>query len=89
MGPEQVLALIRQALEVGFLVAAPLLGAALVTGLVVGVFQAATQVNEATLSFIPKLGALFATIVVAGPWMLSVLVDFTRRLLTEFPHLIG
>lgn len=89
MGPEQVLALVRQALEVGFLVSAPLLGAALVTGLVVGVFQAATQVNEATLSFIPKLGALFAALVVAGPWMLSVLVDFTRRLLTEFPHLIG
>jgi flagellar biosynthesis protein FliQ len=89
MGPEQVLGLIRQALEVGFMVSAPLLGAALVTGLVVGVFQAATQVNEATLSFIPKLGALFLALVVAGPWMLAVLVDFTRRMLTEFPHLIG
>jgi flagellar biosynthetic protein FliQ len=89
MGPDQVLALIRQGLEVGLMVSAPLLGAALVTGLVVGIFQAATQVNEMTLSFIPKLAAIFVALVVAGPWMLAVLVDFMRRLLTELPHLIG
>jgi flagellar biosynthesis protein FliQ len=89
MTPETVLTIVRQALEVALLVSAPMLGAALVTGLVIGVLQAATQVNEMTLSFIPKLAALFATIAVAGPWMLSVLVDFTRRLLTDLPSLVG
>lgn len=89
MTPDQVLNLVREALQTAFLVSGPLLAAALVTGLVVGVFQAATQVNEATLSFIPKLAALFVTLLVAGPWMLAVLVDFTRRLLTELPHLVG
>jgi flagellar biosynthetic protein FliQ len=89
MTPDQVLQLVRQALEVAFMVSAPLLAAALITGVVVGVFQAATQINETTLSFIPKLAALFVAILVAGPWMLAVLVDFTRRLLTELPHMIG
>lgn len=89
MTPETVLTLVRQALEVALIVAAPMLGAALVTGLVVGVLQAATQVNEMTLSFIPKLLALFATLAVGGPWMLATLVDFTRRLLTDLPQLVG
>ena len=89
MSPETVLTIVRQALEVGLMVSAPMLGAALVTGLVVGVLQAATQVNEMTLSFIPKLAALFVTLAVAGPWMLATLTDFTRRLLTELPQLIG
>jgi flagellar biosynthetic protein FliQ len=89
MTPETVLTIVRQALEVALLVSAPMLAAALVTGLAIGVLQAATQVNEMTLSFIPKLAALFATIAVAGPWMLSVLVDFTRRLITDLPTLVG
>jgi len=87
--PEVVIGLVQQALEVTLLVSAPLLLAALVTGLVVSVFQAATQINEMTLSFIPKLIAVFAAVVLAGPWMVSVLVDFTRRLLTGIPGLIG
>ena len=89
MTSDQVLNLVRQMLETALLVSAPLLGAALVTGLLIGILQAATQVNEATLSFIPKLIALFVTIVVAGPWMLATLVDFTRRLLTDIPQLAG
>jgi flagellar biosynthetic protein FliQ len=89
MTPEVVIGLVQQALEVTLLVSAPLLLAALVTGLVVSVFQAATQINEMTLSFIPKLLAVFAAVVLAGPWMVSVLVDFTRRLLTGIPGLIG
>jgi flagellar biosynthetic protein FliQ len=89
MTPEVVIGLVQQALEVTLLVSAPLLLAALVTGLVVSVFQAATQINEMTLSFIPKLIAVFAAVVLAGPWMVSVLVDFTRRLLTGIPGLIG
>jgi flagellar biosynthetic protein FliQ len=89
MTPEVVIGLVQQALQVTLLVSAPLLLAALVTGLVVSVFQAATQINEMTLSFIPKLIAVFAAVVLAGPWMVSVLVDFTRRLLTGIPGLIG
>jgi flagellar biosynthetic protein FliQ len=87
--PELVINLVQQALEVTLLVSAPLLLAALVTGLVVSVFQAATQINEMTLSFIPKLLAIFAALVLAGPWMVGVLVDFTRRLLAGIPGMIG
>jgi len=87
--PETIVGLLQQALEVTLLISAPLLLAALITGLVVSVFQAATQINEMTLSFIPKLLAIFATLVLAGPWMLSVMVDFMRRLFSAIPGLIG
>jgi flagellar biosynthesis protein FliQ len=89
MTPEIIVGLVQQALEVTILLSAPLLLTALVTGLVVSVFQAATQINEMTLSFIPKLLAIFAALVLAGPWMLSVIVDFTRRLLEGIPGMIG
>ena len=89
MTPEIVINLVRQALEVTVLLAAPMLLAALVMGLIVSVFQAATQINEMTLSFIPKLLAIFAAAVLAGPWMLSLLVDFTRRLFSAIPGIIG
>lgn len=89
MTPETIVGLLQQALEVTLLISAPLLLAALITGLVVSVFQAATQINEMTLSFIPKLLAIFATLVLAGPWMLSVMVDFMRRLFSAIPGLIG
>ena len=62
---------------------------ALVIGLVVSIFQAATQINEATLSFIPKLIGIFATLVLAGPWMLTVLTDYLRSVLTNIPNLVG
>ena len=89
MTPEIIVGLAQQALEVTILLSAPLLLTALVTGLVVSVFQAATQINEMTLSFIPKLLAIFAALELAGPWMLSVIVDFTRRLLEGIPGMIG
>ena len=89
MSPETVVSLARSALETTLLVAAPLLLAALVVGLVVSVFQAATQINEMTLSFIPKLAAVFVTMVIAGPWMLTLLTDYMRRLFTSIPTLIG
>jgi flagellar biosynthetic protein FliQ len=71
------------------LLAAPLLLVALVTGLVVGAFQAATQINEMTLSFIPKLLAISLALVVAGPWMLKLLVNYTRELFESIPSLIN
>ncbi len=89
MTPEMVISLVQQALEVTILLSSPLLLTALVTGLIVSVFQAATQINEMTLSFIPKLLAIFLTMVLAGPWMLSLIVDFTRRLITGLPGMIG
>ncbi len=89
MTPESVITLIQQALEVLMLVSAPLLLTALVVGLVISIFQAATQINEMTLSFIPKLLAMFLVILLAGPWMLTVMVDFTRRILTSIPQMVG
>jgi flagellar biosynthetic protein FliQ len=87
--PELIVNLVQQALQVGILVAAPMLLAALVAGLIVSVFQAATQINEMTLPFVPKLLALFAAAVLAGPWMLGLMVDFTRRLFSSIPGVVG
>ncbi|HWI83385.1 flagellar biosynthesis protein FliQ [Ramlibacter sp.] len=89
MTPETVTTLGAQAIQVTLLVAAPLLLVALLVGLVISIFQAATQINEATLSFIPKLVAVFATLIVAGPWMLAQLVDYIRQLFGSIPQLIG
>lgn len=89
MTPTAVIELGRQAIEVTLLVSAPLFIAALVTGLVISIFQAATQINEMTLSFVPKLVAIFVTLVLAGPWMITVLTDFMRRLIESIPAMIG
>ena len=89
MTPETVMTIGTRALEVTLMLAAPLLLVALLTGLLVGVFQAATQINEMTLSFIPKLLALAAAIAIAGPWMIRLIVDYTRELIMSIPGLIG
>jgi flagellar biosynthesis protein FliQ len=89
MTPEAIMTLGQRALEITMLLAAPLLLAALVIGLLVGVFQAATQINEMTLSFIPKLLGMAATLVVAGPWMLKLLISYTRELFQSIPMMIG
>ena len=89
MTPEMVMTIGQRALEMTILLAAPLLLVALVTGLIVGAFQAATQINEMTLSFIPKLLATAATLVIAGPWMLKILVGYTRELFHSIPMLIN
>lgn len=87
MTSQSVLSLVQEAMWVTFLVSAPVLFVTLIVGFVVAVLQAATQINEMTLSFIPKLVAMFATLVVAGPWMLSILVDYTQRLFERIPQL--
>ncbi len=89
MDPQTVLSLGDQALWTMLTVGAPLLGAALLAGLAISVLQAATQINEMTLSFIPKLVALVLVLVAAGPWMLDILVAYTRELITSIPTLIG
>jgi flagellar biosynthesis protein FliQ len=89
MTPESVMTIGQQALEVTILLSAPMLLAALAVGLLVSVFQAATQINEMTLSFIPKLLVMFIVLVVAGPWMLNLMMDYTRRLFSSIPGLVG
>ncbi|HUK02320.1 MAG TPA: flagellar biosynthesis protein FliQ [Steroidobacteraceae bacterium] len=88
MTPESVMTIGQRALEITLLLAAPLLLVALITGLVVGAFQAATQINEMTLSFIPKLIAMALALVIAGPWMLKIIVSYTRELFESIPSLI-
>lgn len=89
MTPESVMDMGRQAMEVTLLVAAPMLLVALLIGLIVSIFQAATQINETTLSFIPKLIGIFAALVIAGPWMLSVMLDYMRQVFTSIPGMAG
>ncbi|MDX9718008.1 flagellar biosynthesis protein FliQ [Thauera sp. WH-2] len=89
MTPTAVIEIGRQAVEVTLLVSAPLFVAALATGLIISIFQAATQINEMTLSFVPKLVAIFVTLVLAGPWMITLLTDFMRRLIQSIPTMIG
>ena len=89
MNPQTVMALGQHALELTLLVAAPMLLSALVVGLVVSIFQAATQINEMTLSFIPKLIAIFGALLVSGPWLITLMTDYMRRLITSIPTMIG
>ncbi len=89
MGPETVLTVGRDALWLAVLLAGPLLLSALAVGLLIGIFQAATQIQEMTLSFIPKLLALVIALFVAGPWMIQVAVTFARQLIMEIPGLLG
>jgi len=89
MTPTAVIDLGRQAVEVTLMVSAPLFLAALVTGLLVSVFQAATQINEMTLTFVPKVVSIFITLVLAGPWMITTVTDFMRRLFSSIPSMIG
>lgn len=85
MTPESVMTLGKDAMEVTLLIAAPILLTVLLIGLLVSIFQAATQINETTLSFIPKLVGVFIALMVAGPWMLTTMVDYMRLVFTSIP----
>jgi len=87
--PESVVAIGQQALQVIVLLAAPMLVSALLVGLIIGMLQAATQINEMTLSFIPKLIVLVASLWIGGPWMLEVITSYAKRLISDIPLLIG
>ena len=89
MTPESVMTIGQQALQVTLLVAAPMLISALAVGLLISIFQAATQINEMTLSFIPKLLVIFLMMIVFGSWMIGQLVDYTQRLFSSIPGLVG
>ena len=89
MTPETVVAIFQNSLEVTLLLCMVVLVPALVVGLIVSMLQAATQINEMTLSFIPKLIITVATLIFAGPWLLRVLIEFTKNLLHDIPYIVG
>jgi flagellar biosynthetic protein FliQ len=89
MTPESVITLGEQAIEMALMIAAPMLLMALLIGLVVSIFQAATQINEMTLTFIPKLLGIFLAIILSGPWMVNTMVDYIHRLFGNIPWMIG
>lgn len=88
MTPEVVVNIGQQALQIMLLVASPMLLSALLTGLLVSIFQAATSINEQTLTFIPKLVVMFIVMILAGPWMIGVMTDYMTRLFSSIPELI-
>ena len=89
MDADSVVNIGRQAMEVTMLLAAPILLASLAVGLIIAMFQAATQINEMTLSFVPKLMVLAVVMMSAGPWMLRQITGFMQRLVENIPYLIG
>jgi flagellar biosynthetic protein FliQ len=89
MTPEAVITIGQLAVEMTLMITAPLLLTALVIGLAVSIFQAATQINEMTLSFIPKMLGIFIVLIFAGPWMISLMVDYIQRLFGNIPWMIG
>ncbi len=89
MTPDSVMEIGRQAIGVALVVAAPILLTALAVGLIVSIFQAATQINESTLQFVPKLTSMFVVILVFGPWMLQYLINYIQTLFGSIPQLIG
>ena len=89
MNTQAVLSMGQQGLEVMLLVSAPILLTALAVGLIVSIFQAATQINEITLSFVPKIIAIFVVMVITGPWMLTTMLDYMQRLFGQIPFMIG
>lgn len=89
MTPETVMSMTYQALRVALVMAGPLLLVTLLVGLLISIFQAATQINEMTLSFIPKLLAVGAALVLLGPWLITTMVDYIRTLFNGIPGLAG
>ncbi len=89
MDPQQVFTFGQQGLYILLMVSAPVLMTVLAVGLVVSIVQAATQINEATLSFVPKVVAAVVVLAVAGPWMLTTLVEYIQRTLQSIPTAVG
>lgn len=89
MSPESAMTLGRQAIELTLIVSAPVLLTALIIGLLISIFQAATQINEMTLSFIPKLIGMFVMLIITGPWMVGMMLDYIQRLFSSIPWLVG
>jgi len=89
MDIDAVMEIGRQAMTMAMMLTIPLLGASLIVGLVIAIFQAATSINEMTLTFVPKLMVIVLVLILAGHWMIGQLVDYTTRLIENIPFLIG
>lgn len=89
MTPDSILGLSQSSITLLILMLAPVLGTALAVGLIISIFQAITQIQEQTLAFAPKIIAVFVSLLVFGPWMLTHLVDFTKKILDNLPNYIG
>lgn len=89
MTPESVMTIGQEAMKLTLMVSAPMLLTALIIGLLVSIFQAATQINEMTLSFIPKLVGIFGVLIISGPWVLGILLDYMTRLFGSIPYMVG
>ncbi len=89
MNPQTVLTMGQEALVLLLMVSAPVLGTVLIVGLLISLFQAVTQINEATLSFVPKLIAAIAVFAISGPWMLATMVDYIRRMIGNIPSMVS
>ncbi len=89
MSPEAITDLLREAIYVMVMIVSVMIVPSLIVGLIVSVFQAATQINEQTLSFLPRLLVTFGTLIVFGPWMANELVEYTTKIITEIPTLLG
>lgn len=89
MTPDSVMELGQRALEITVLLSAPILLSAVAIGLLVAMFQAATQINEMTLSFVPKLLITVVVLVIAGPWMLRLITTYTREIFLQIPSMVG
>lgn len=89
MTAETVMTMAYQAMKVALAMAGPLLVITLIVGLVISIFQAATQINEMTLSFIPKLLAMCGVLVLLGPWLIGIMVDYIRQLIGQIPALVS
>ncbi|GAB2909193.1 flagellar biosynthesis protein FliQ [Paralcaligenes sp. KSB-10] len=89
MNSEAIMSMTYQAMKIALIMAGPLLLVTLVVGLLISIFQAATQINEMTLSFIPKLLAVGAALVLLGPWLISTMVDYMQQLLAQIPGLVS
>ena len=87
MGPDYVIDIARQAMLIAFLISAPMLGFGLLIGLIISIFQAVTQINEMTLTFIPKIIAVGVAFAIFMPWILNLIVDFTVQLIQRFPEI--
>ena len=86
MGPETVIEIGRKALQTVLLTSAPMLLAALVIGLIISIFQAATQINEQTMTFVPKIVAVFVTLLIFGPWIMELLITFTTGIISQMAN---
>ncbi len=88
MNQDMVVGLARNAVEITLLISLPMLGLGLIVGLAVSIFQAVTQIQEMTLTFVPKIIAVLLGLLLAFPWMMNKMVDYTRDIIVNIPHLI-